>query len=115
MPMPTVVHYCQGSRTGDSFQGSRTGDFAFQKRRVPLDIFSCAHPLFMEVPSDIGQEVYKGKKVVHGPAGKSVRVTKRYTMMLCTVYSAFNAALIDYKQRMCADDPNTNYAKTFKL
>mmetsp|Transcript_1914 Transcript_1914/g.3925 ORF Transcript_1914/g.3925 Transcript_1914/m.3925 type:complete len:303 (+) Transcript_1914:3-911(+) len=106
MPLPTVVHYCQGTKVGD---------FSFQKRRVPQDIFTCAHPLFLEVPASLGQEVYQGKKVVGGPAGRSVRHTKRNTMMLCTAYSALNAAMLDYKQRMCADDPSTSYAKTFKL
>lgn len=50
--MATVVHYCQNYRAGD---------YGFQKRRVPHDIFSCESPLLVDTPADLAQSTYKIK------------------------------------------------------
>jgi peptidyl serine alpha-galactosyltransferase len=53
LPIPTVVHFCQTFRAGD---------YAFTKRRVPKNIFSCEHELLKEPPMDLGKNVYFKKK-----------------------------------------------------
>lgn len=51
--VPTVAHFCQTYRVGD---------LAFTKRRVPNDIFTCEHPLFIDVPADVTKSDYFVKK-----------------------------------------------------
>ena len=46
---------------------------------------------------------------------KNAREAKRHAFVLCVIYSAFNDALLDYKQRMCPDSSSTNYAKTINI
>lgn len=46
---------------------------------------------------------------------KNARDAKRHAFVLCVIYSAFNDALLDYKQRMCPNDATTNYAKTINI
>lgn len=100
-PMPTLVHYCQGY----SF-----GDFVFQKRRVAHDIFSCNKPLLKEPPIDFGKILEKLDPSIVDYKKVKRRVT-RDVFILCIAYRSLNAALIDYKQRMC-DAQSTNYEKS---
>mmetsp|Transcript_21776 Transcript_21776/g.36417 ORF Transcript_21776/g.36417 Transcript_21776/m.36417 type:complete len:492 (+) Transcript_21776:72-1547(+) len=104
-PMPSVVHFCQGIRAGD---------FVFLKRRIPKNIFTCEHPLFTELPMNLGESTYKmqnGKK----QAIKNARTAKRNSFELCIVYDALNKAMVHFKDKMCQGNPNTTYAKAFKL
>lgn len=52
-PLPTVVHYCQ------SFI---SGEFGFEKRAVPHDLFSCESPMLMDPPEGLAKKVYMVKK-----------------------------------------------------
>jgi hypothetical protein len=46
---------------------------------------------------------------------RNARDAKRHAFILCVVYSAMNSALLDYKQRMCANNSATNYATTINI
>jgi hypothetical protein len=46
---------------------------------------------------------------------KNAKRAKRDAFMVCTIYSAVNLALIDYKQKICGSENNTNYEKSFKF
>lgn len=50
--MSTVIHYCQNYRAGE---------FGWQKRRVPKNIFSCDSPMLLQPPSDLAEATYKVK------------------------------------------------------
>ena len=52
-PLPIVVHYCQ------SFI---SGEFGFEKRAVPHDLFSCESPMLMDPPDGLAKKVYMVKK-----------------------------------------------------
>lgn len=44
-PVPSVVHYCQGYRAGE---------LGIMKHRTPKQTFTCAQPLLLEPPADLG-------------------------------------------------------------
>jgi hypothetical protein len=104
-PLPTVLHYCQGFKAGM---------LAFFKRQVTKhNIFSCESPMFMEPANDLDREPYVGNDVKREEM-KPVKA-KRHGFAVCTLHRALNSAILDYKQQMCASNPNTNYAKTLNL
>jgi hypothetical protein len=37
---------------------------------------------------------------------------RRNAFMLCVIHRSFNAALINYKAKMCEGNPSVNYDKT---
>jgi hypothetical protein len=93
--LPTVLHFCQFFRAGE---------LGFQKRRVPKDIFTCASPMFKEPPADLSRTTYRiknGKKEDLKPIA-----VKRHAFALCVLHRSINAALEDYKNRMCGADAN---------
>ena len=95
-----MLHYCQFYRAGE---------IGFQKRRLTrLNPFSCESPMMLQLPRDLGKVNYKnrdGEIIKIGPTQ-----AKRNAFMLCTIHSALNAAMYDYKRRMCDDDnDNINY------
>lgn len=100
-PLPTVVHYCQNYRVGD---------LQFAKRKMSKTAFSCNSPMLVEPPLDLARTDYRYKDQKKEPLGE--KQVKRNAYMLCTVYRSINAAIVDYKQRMCQDNHNTSYAKT---
>lgn len=53
LPLPTVVHYCQ------SFI---SGEFGFEKRAVPHDLFTCESPMLMDPPENLAKKLYMVKK-----------------------------------------------------
>lgn len=40
---------------------------------------------------------------------------RRSAFVLSVLHNSLNAALLDYKQRMCQNNPNTNYSKTLNI
>ena len=102
-PLPTFLHYCQFFRVGE---------IGFQKRRLH-NMFTCEHPLMMELPKDLGKTNYKnrdGERIT-----LSGRDSRRGAFMLCTIHRAINAAAVDYKKKMCNDVDNVNYEKIHNL
>lgn len=104
-PLPTLVHFCQG------YQVEGIG---FWKRRFPHNSFSCEAPLLTEPSLDLG--ISQQVVFAEGEQKKVKKLQgKRNAFMVCAIIRIVNAALTDYKQRMCKDDPKTNYAKTLSL
>lgn len=52
LPVPNVVHYCQTFTVGD---------VGFMKRRVPHDLFTCDHPMLLDLPQSLGKQEYVKK------------------------------------------------------
>ena len=103
-PLPTVMHYCQFFRAGE---------IGFQKRRVPKDIFSCDQPMMMEPPIDLSHTDYRvrnGKIEKLGP-----KAVKRNAFAICVIHRSINAAVIDYKKRMCGENDIINMEKTVNV
>eukprot|EP01041_Mallomonas_annulata_P000783 gene783-1510_t len=104
-PLPTLVHFCQFFRVGD---------LGFQKRRLAADAFSCEAPMLVEPPKDLGFLDYKvTDQNTQAKIGKLQG--RRNAFMICVLHRSINAAITDYKQRMCRDNANTNYSKTVNL
>lgn len=104
LPMPTMVHFCQGYRAGP---------IGFAKRQVPKNIFSCEQNLLLQTPDDLGFVDYRikdGKR-----ESLSNRQVKRNSFMLCVIYNSINAAVIDFKKRMCGPTNSTSYDKTINV
>mmetsp|Transcript_3116 Transcript_3116/g.4807 ORF Transcript_3116/g.4807 Transcript_3116/m.4807 type:complete len:502 (-) Transcript_3116:106-1611(-) len=102
-PMPTFVHYCQFFRAAE---------WGFHKRRVYGDIFSCHRPMLLEPPKDswIAKVDYKNRD---GEIVKMSRTqVRRSAFVLCVLHSALNAALTDYKEKMCTNTTHANYDKS---
>jgi len=101
--MPTVAHFCQGYVADD---------IGWYKRRMPKNIFSCDSPMLVNPPVNI---------TVHEPtkndrqSQNKFRRDKRNAFMACVAYSTMNAALIDYKQRMCDGHPKVNYKREINM
>ena len=104
--LPTVMHFCQFFRAGE---------FGFQKRRVPKNIFTCESPMMAELPSDLAKSTYQIKndeKVEF----KGPKQAKRHAFALNVLHHSINAALVDYKQRMCPNQGrDANYDKTLNV
>ena len=103
---PTVLHYCQFFRAGE---------IGFQKRRLTrLKPFSCESPMMLVLPNDLGKVTYKnrdGEIIKLGPIQ-----AKRNAFMLCTIHSALNAAMVDYKTRMCDENyDSVNYNRSINV
>jgi peptidyl serine alpha-galactosyltransferase len=99
-PLPTVVHFCQNYRVGD---------LQFAKRKMSKTAFSCDHPMLVEPPKDLGHVRYRYKD--QKKEELSVKQVKRNAYVLCVAYRSINAALKDYKERMCGSNV-TNFSKT---
>jgi hypothetical protein len=110
-PLPLVVHYCQNFRAGG---------LGFAKRQVHMGkypLFSCEHDLFVEPPVDLDLVDY------FVPATATVKSTektklnklqaKRNGYALCVIHRSMNAAMIDYKTRMCGGNNATSYEKKY--
>jgi hypothetical protein len=69
--------------------------------------------MFVDPPNDLDKVSTREKK--GHTENLSPRSAKRNGFTICTLHRALNSALLDYKQRMCADNPNTNYAKTLNV
>jgi len=104
VPLPTFAHYCQFFRAGE---------LGFQKRRVGRKMFTCEHPMLIDPPRDLGNVTYKNRDGEIIKIGKTY--AKRNAFMLCTIHRAINAALVDYKQRMCTNGEFINHNKTINL
>ena len=105
-PLPTVMHFCQFFRSGD---------YGFQKRRVPKNIFTCDSPLMAELPLDLHLSEYQIKQdekvKFHGP-----KQAKRNSFALNVLHRSINSAVIDYKQKMCPNQgQDANYEKTMNV
>jgi hypothetical protein len=107
-PLPTFVHYCQ------FYRAAKIG---FQKRRMFGDIFSCERGLFVDLPAGLALADHKereGGEIVP----QSRRQVRRSAFVLSVLHCALNAALSDYKRRVCLDRQNrsdTNFEKTINL
>lgn len=107
-PLPNVVHFCQHFKHGE---------YHFEKRRVTnKHIFSCDSPLLQDVPSDLGKAEYDVLKTTPDMAwpdmNKAVQV-KRHAFTVCVIFTAINAAITDYKAKMCKG--NVNWEKTLNF
>ena len=102
-PLPTFAHYCQ------FYRAAKIG---FQKRRVYRDLFSCGggeegrgRGLFVELPAGLAEADHKERE-----GGEIVPQTRsqvrRSAFMLSVLHHSLNAALRDYKQRVCIDSLN---------
>ncbi len=103
--VPTVMHYCQFFRAGD---------VGFQKRRIPKDIFSCGGDMMLDIPKGLDLTTYQikdGKKVNY----RGNKQAKRNAFALCVIHKAINAAVLDFKSKMCADDPRTKYNRVLNV
>jgi len=103
-PLPTVMHYCQFFRAGE---------LGFQKRRIPKKIFSCDHPMMAEPPADLASVNYRVKDDKRETLGP--KQAKRHAFSLCVIHRSINAALMDYKRRMCGPGDTTSYEKTLNV
>eukprot|EP00605_Chrysophyceae_sp_TOSAG23-4_P000807 GSChrysophyteH1.ASY1.ANO1.897.1 assembled CDS len=104
--LPTVMHFCQFFRAGD---------YGFQKRRVPKNIFSCDSPMMSELPADLYLSEYQIKQD-EKVKFKGPKQAKRHAFSLCVLHRSINAALIDYKKHMCPNDgADANYEKKFNV
>lgn len=109
-PMPTFVHYCQ------FYRAAKIG---FQKRRVYKDIFSCERGLFVDLPDGLSLVDHKERE--HGEIVPQTRLqVRRSTFMLSVLHSALNAALMNFKRRICIEQKNIsetdiNYEKIINL
>jgi len=101
VPLPSVVHFCQNYRVGD---------LQFAKRKMSKTAFTCDHPLLVEPPTNLGKVTYRYKNGKREDLDQ--KQVKRNAYVLCTVYRSINAAMTDYKQRMCSGQSNTTYVKT---
>ena len=86
---------CQQSCIFANF--SERGDFGFQKRRVPKDIFSCEQRMFAEPYANLSSATYRIKNKVREDL--KPRQAKRHALALCVLHRSINAALSDYKAR----------------
>jgi hypothetical protein len=66
--------------------------------------------MLVEPPTDLSSVAHRYKNDKREDLNP--QQVKRNAYILCIVYRSINAALVDYKQRMCQDDPTTSYAKT---
>jgi peptidyl serine alpha-galactosyltransferase len=113
-PLPTFVHYCQFFRAAE---------WGFHKRRVFGDIFSCHRPMLLDPHTAYGGLAPADNRITKvdfkDRDGEIVKMTrtevKRSSFVLCVIHTAINAALLDYKTRMCQNVSNTNYEKTINV
>lgn len=103
-PLPTFMHYCQFFRAGE---------LGFQKRRIPKRIFSCDHPMMAEPPPDLGSVGYRVKDGKREPQDR--KQGKRHAFSLCILHRSINAALVDFKRRMCGPENATSYLKSINV
>jgi len=98
VPLPSVLHFCQVMKLGK---------WAFGKRRVPHDVFSCDAPLAKEPPSDLATR-YDYTIDGDGKHQKlpSVYAVKRSAFMVCTLTRALNEAALFYQEHNCAKPKN---------
>jgi hypothetical protein len=106
-PLPVLIHYCQ------SFKIHK---YLFGKRRLPQDIFSCEHPLFIELPIGYGSfPESAGNQATNSKEDlKARKLYKRNAFMVCTIHRAINAALTHYKSVMC-DSSTANLKKEYYM
>lgn len=113
-PMPTFVHYCQFFRAAE---------WGFHKRRVFGDIFSCHRPMLLDPHISYGSLAPADNRITKvnfkDRDGEIVKMTrtqvKRSAFVLCVIHTALNAALLDYKTRMCKNFTNTNFDKSLNV
>jgi hypothetical protein len=106
-PLPTFLHYCQFYRAST---------WAFQKRIVPKDIFSCSSPMFAVPPDTIQGATEKVKGVGEKTTKEkmSEREARRNAFMLCSLTKILNQVLRRYKDLMC-EGQEVNYAETIRI
>lgn len=102
--IPTVLHYCQFFRVGD---------FGFQKRRVPKNIFSCEGDMMLELPEGLDSLDYQYMNKKRVPI-KGKKQAKRHAFALMIVHRSINAAIMDFKDKMCVGK-NTTYVKNINV
>jgi len=105
LPMPNVIHFCQTFRAGE---------VSFMKRRVPHDLFTCESPMLIDVPKNLAASDYRIKDNKKESVNNA-RSMKRHAFTLCVIYNSINSALLDFKQKMCINNPNTNYNRTINV
>ncbi|CAE7489782.1 unnamed protein product, partial [Symbiodinium microadriaticum] len=113
-PMPTFVHYCQFFRAAE---------WGFHKRRVYGDIFSCHRPMLLDPHLPHGDRAPADRRITmvdfKDRDGEIVKMSRkqvrRSAFVLCVIHTAMNAALLDYKSRMCTNSSSINYEKTVNV
>ena len=109
-PVPSVMHYCQRYAVDRYFWG---------KRKTPHDIFTCDHPLLVDVPSDLGSgnylKVYPNGKPKAKPREISATREKQDAFMLCGLTAATNDAMVHFKDRHCADAGGGERGRTYSM
>jgi len=102
--VPTVVHYCQFFRAGD---------YGFQKRRVPKNVFTCEGNMMAELPAALDAATYQYKQEGQVPI-RGKKQAKRHAFALGVVHRAINAAILDFKTKMCKGQ-KTSYVKDINV
>lgn len=106
-PLPTFLHFCQFYRAGE---------WAFNKRIVPKDIFTCGSPLFAIPPPSIQEEQVKvkgvGQKATTEPL--TPRQAKRNAFMICSLTKIINEALREFKDLKC-DGEQVNFEESIRI
>jgi hypothetical protein len=93
-PIPSLIHYCQRYVVDN---------FMWTKRKMPHDIFTCDHPLFVEPPNDLGlATVSDTNNSGGGGGGKSMM----NVFMICALTKFTNDAMIFFKDHHCEDGGN---------
>ena len=108
-PMPVLMHYCQHYSTGG---------VGYHKGNVPKDIFSCESPMLLELAPDFGKiDFNKFSFQTEREKFKEARKEKRSAFSICIAHRSINAALQDYKSKMCgiALQNVTNFDKTLTV
>ncbi|EJK72532.1 hypothetical protein THAOC_05932 [Thalassiosira oceanica] len=109
-PVPNVMHYCQRYAVDKYFWG---------KRKTPHDIFTCDHPLLVDVPSDLGSgnylRVYPNSKPNAKPREIDAKREKQDAFMLCGLTAATNDAMIHFKDRHCGDAGGGERGRTYSM
>jgi hypothetical protein len=95
------------------------GEFAYHKRMVPKDVFSCSAPLLVEPPEALGEDFLyrtRGKKDGQSRPNEDLapKDAKRNAYMVCNLISAINSAAKFFKDEHCGGDPDASYDKSWK-
>ena len=99
--LPHTIHYCQPYKLGP---------YAFGKRRLPTNIFSCEHPLMVQ-PSENVHELYSW---VQDPTVEVPAVSRRQqAFLLVHMAQRINEAATYYKQHHCG--PEANWERSYML
>jgi hypothetical protein len=108
--LPSLLHFCQMYRVGE---------FAFHKRKVPNDVFSCDFPLFIDPPDNLGRDFpYKTQgnlgREKRGNVALTEREMQRNAFFVCNLVRSINEASKYFKEHHC-EGAEGNFEKKYKI